>query len=147
MLTTLILPTDLRAQLAAEARGAFPHECCGLIEGAREGDSVRAFALRPTANFSEHPDSFEIDPTAHLRLMRELRGSGREIVGCYHSHPCGRPLPSERDRARDCAEGFVWLIAALADETAEVAFAAFVDADFRPLALWAMLEVGRRGPL
>jgi proteasome lid subunit RPN8/RPN11 len=147
MLTTLILPADLRAQFAAEARAVFPHECCGLIEGVREGDSARALALRPTANFSEEPDSFEIDPTAHLRLMRELRGSGREIVGCYHSHPRGRPVPSDRDRARDGSEDFVWLIAALADEAAEADFAAFVDADFRPLALRAMLEVGRREPL
>ena len=147
MLTTLILSPDLRAQFAAAARAAFPHECCGLIEGVREGASVQVLALRPTANFSESPDSFEIDPAAHLRLIRELRGSGREIVGCYHSHPRGRPVPSDRDRARAGSEDFVWLIAALADEAAEADFAAFVDADFRPLALRAMLEVGRREPL
>ena len=137
MLTTFILPPDLRDQFAAEARAAFPHECCGLIEGVRVGGSVRALALRPTANFSEDPDSFEIDPTAHLRLMRDLRGSGREIVGCYHSHPCGAPLPSGRDRERDGSEGFVWLIAALPAAAATAEFAAFVDADFRPLALGA----------
>jgi desampylase len=135
MLTTLILPFDLRDQFVAEAQAAFPHECCGLIEGVREGDSTRALALRPTANFSEHPDSFEIDPAAHLRLMRELRGSGREIVGCYHSHPRGAAVPSGRDRERDGSEDFVWLIAALEGAAAEAEFAAFVDADFRPLAL------------
>ena len=137
MLTNFILPAELRAQFADEARAAFPHECCGLIEGVREGGGARALALRPTANFSEHPDSFEIDPTAHLRLMRELRGSGREIVGCYHSHPCGAPLPSGRDRERDGSEGFVWLIAALPGEAVAAEFAAFVDTDFRPLALGA----------
>jgi proteasome lid subunit RPN8/RPN11 len=131
----LSLSKALRGQFAAEARAAFPHECCGLIEGVREGGSVRALALRPTANFSENPDSFEIDPTAHLRLMRELRGSGREIVGCYHSHPRGRPVPSDRDRERDGAEGFVWLIAALAGAAATPEFSAFEGAAFRPLAL------------
>jgi proteasome lid subunit RPN8/RPN11 len=135
MLTTLILPADLRAQFAAEARAAFPHECCGLIEGVREGGSVHALALRPTANFSEDPDGFEIDPTAHLRLLRELRGSGREIVGCYHSHPHGAPVPSKHDREQGGTDGFVWLIAALPGAAAEAEFAAFVDADFRPLAL------------
>ena len=135
MLTTLILPAELRVQFADEAHAAFPHECCGLIEGVREGGGARALALRPTANFSEHPDSFEIDPAAHLRLIRELRGSGREIVGCYHSHPRGLPVPSDSDRGRDGSEGFVWLIAALADAAATPEFSAFEGTDFRPLAL------------
>ncbi len=135
MFSTFILRPDLRARLADEARAAFPRECCGLIEGVCEGGSVRALTLHPTANFSEEPDSFEIDPAAHLRLIRELRGSGREIVGCYHSHPRGRPEPSGRDRAQGGSEGFVWLIAALAGETEEAEFAAFVNMDFRPLAL------------
>ena len=135
MLTTLALPADLRAQFAVEARAAFPHECCGLIEGVREGDKVCALALRPTANFSEHPDSFEIDPAAHLRLMRELRGSGREIVGCYHSHPRGLPVPSKHDREQGGTDGFVWLIAALAGEAATPEFSGFEGMDFRPLAL------------
>ena len=135
MLTNFILPAELRAQFADEARGAFPYECCGLIEGVREGGGARALALRPTANFSEHPDSFEIDPAAHLRLMRELRGSGREIVGCYHSHPRGLPVLSDHDRERGETEGFVWLIAALADAAATPEFAAFEGAAFRPLAL------------
>ena len=135
MFSTFILPTELRAQFAAEARAAFPHECCGLIEGVREGGGARALALRPTANFSEHPDSFEIDPAAHLRLMRTLRGSGREIVGCYHSHPNGAPVPSDRDREQGGSEDFVWLIAALAGEAAAPEFSAFEGMDFRPLAL------------
>jgi desampylase len=131
----LSLSDALRTQIAEEARAAFPHECCGLIEGIHVGGSVRALALRPTANFSEQPDSFEIDPTAHLRLIRELRGSGREIVGCYHSHPRGLPVPSDRDRERAEAEGFVWLIAALASSAATPEFSAFEGTAFRPLVL------------
>jgi proteasome lid subunit RPN8/RPN11 len=131
----LSLSDALRDQIAEEARAAFPRECCGLIEGLREGDSVRALALRPTANLSEYPDGFEIDPAVHLRLSRELRGSGREIVGCYHSHPLGRPVLSDRDRARDGTEGFVWLIAALASAAAPPEFSAFEGTAFRPLSL------------
>ena len=135
MIERLKLSAGLREQLVAEARAAFPRECCGLIEGVREAGNVVGHKLYPTANFSEQPDGFEIDPAAHLRLSRKVRAAGREIVGCYHSHPRGRPLPSERDRARGNAEDFVWLIAALADETAAPAFGAFAGAAFRPLAL------------
>lgn len=146
MFARLLFPPDLRAQLAAEARGAFPRECCGLIEGVREAGSVRALALRPTANFSDELSGFEIDPAAHLRLMREARAAGREIVGCYHSHPRGRPVLSDHDCARDGSEGFVWLIAALADRDAAPEFSAFIDADFRPLAL-ERLDAGGPRPL
>ena len=135
MIARLSLSAAQRIQLAAEARVAFPRECCGLIEGVREAGGVVALMLHSTANLSEALDGFEIDPAAHLRLSRETRAAGREIVGCYHSHPRGRPLPSERDRATANAEGFVWLIAALADETAAPAFAAFAGVEFRPLAL------------
>ena len=135
MIELLSLSAAQRQQLAAEARAAFPRECCGLIEGVREANGVVALMLHSTANLSEEPDGFEIDPAAHLRLSRETRAAGREIVGCYHSHPHGRPLPSVRDRAAANAEGFIWLIAALADETAAPAFAAFAGGKFRPLAL------------
>ena len=135
MPSTFILPQPLRAQIAVEARAAFPRECCGLIEGTREGEAVHAAALHPTANFSAAPDSFEIDPSAHIRLLRTLRGTGRRIVGCYHSHPNGRPEPSERDRASGGEEGFVWLIAALDDGAGPLEFAAYEATSFRLLLL------------
>ena len=122
---TLILPDGLRAQLECEARAAFPEECCGLIEGERAGDVVRSLALHPTKNVADDPASgFEIDPVAHIRLRCALRGTGREVVGCYHSHPNGRPTPSDRDRANPGEDGFVWLIAAVAHDVTIAAFAA-----------------------
>ena len=135
MPSTFILPQPLRAQIAEEARAAFPRECCGLIEGTREGEDVRVAALHPTANFSAAPDGFEIDPSAHIRLLRTLRGTGREIVGCYHSHPNGRPEPSERDRASGGDQGFVWLIAALHDGAGPVELTAFEATSFHALLL------------
>ena len=118
----------LRAQVAAEARAAFPRECCGLIEGVRDGGMLRATALHPTANLAGAPDRFEIDPREQFRLMRE----GRDIVGCYHSHPDGAAEPSPRDAEYAFAGDFVWLIAGAADS-----LAAFVwdGAEFARLAL------------
>ena len=84
---------------------------------ARSG-GVRALALHPTANLSDEPDRFEIDPAAHLRLSRGRARHGREIVGCYHSHPHGRAAPSARDRENAGEDDFVWLIAALAAQPA-----------------------------
>lgn len=106
-----------------QARAALPGECCGLIEGAREGDAARATALHPLRNLAAEPDRFEIDPARHIALLRALRGTGREIVGCYHSHPNGRPELSPRDRRSVAGDDFIWLIAAVGADA--IAFAAF----------------------
>ncbi|HSZ73553.1 MAG TPA: M67 family metallopeptidase [Rhizomicrobium sp.] len=113
MIASFVWRDGLRAQLEREAKLAYPQECCGLIEGAREGGTARAMALHPTRNLSTNNDHFEIDPSEHIRLMREARGRGAEIIGCYHSHPNGHAGPSERDREGAGETGFIWLIASL----------------------------------
>ena len=112
MIATLFLPQNLRDQIAREALAANPSECCGLIEGTYNKDEATALACHPTRNLASDSDSFEIDPARHIELLRSLRGTGREILGCYHSHPAGRAEPSPRDRARATDENFLWLIAA-----------------------------------
>jgi proteasome lid subunit RPN8/RPN11 len=107
----LLLPQSLQDGIAAQARVAFPRECCGLIEGCRKGNSVHASAIHPVRNLASEPDRFDLDPAEHFRLLRSLRGTGREIVGCYHSHPNGRAGLSPRDRAGAGEDDFVWLIA------------------------------------
>jgi proteasome lid subunit RPN8/RPN11 len=131
-----VLPDALQRQLADEARAAYPRECCGLIEGVRAGETIEAVALHPTRNLASASDRFEIDPAEHIRLLRTLRGTGREIVGCYHSHPDGEPKPSPRDRDSAHDEDFVWLIAGL-DAAGTVTPAGFLfrNGDFCPLAL------------
>ncbi|HEY2071202.1 MAG TPA: M67 family metallopeptidase [Rhizomicrobium sp.] len=101
----------LRDQIVAEARAAFPRECCGLIEGVREDGAFEITALHPTRNLAYEPDRFLLDPAEHMALRRRLRGTGRQIIGCYHSHPDGRAVPSVHDQAFE--DGFLWLIAAL----------------------------------
>lgn len=130
------LPEKLREQIAAEARGAFPKECCGLIEGTRDGDSARIFALHPMRNLAAVPDRFEIDPAEQIRLMRELRDTGREIIGCYHSHPNGRAEPSQRDLQNAADENFLWLIAAIGpDKNVELGAFVYAGKAFAPVHL------------
>ncbi|HEY4125745.1 MAG TPA: M67 family metallopeptidase [Rhizomicrobium sp.] len=112
MIATLILPRPLRDQIAREALAAHPSECCGLIEGTYIGDVAEAARCHPTRNLAEGADRFEIDPAQHITLLRTLRDGPNNIVGCYHSHPNGRPEPSPRDLESAVEEDFVWLIAA-----------------------------------
>jgi proteasome lid subunit RPN8/RPN11 len=133
----LIVPKALQVQLCEEAHAAFPRECCGLIEGVCEVDRVRAVALHPAANLATCDNRFEIDPTEQFRLMRELRGSVREIVGCYHSHPNGKAEPSAQDLENASEDGFIWLIAAVDAASKDITPAAFVYGNraFAPVTL------------
>jgi proteasome lid subunit RPN8/RPN11 len=151
MIEALVLAAALRAQLEQEAKAAFPRECCGLIEGVlalsqpayveasagrqilpvrrslgEGGSKGEIKALHPMSNIASEADSFEIDPAAHIALLRKLRGTGRAIIGCYHSHPNGRAEPSARDIARAAEVDFLWLIAALRNEDADPETGAFV---------------------
>jgi len=125
-MSVLILPQTLRSQISAEARAAYPRECCGLLEG----DGACITALHPTRNLAHGPDRFEIDPAEQFRLMRE----GRRIVGCYHSHPDGTCEPSPRDAEYAFDGDFVWVVAGVAGA---VSLGAYVwdGAGFRPLVL------------
>jgi proteasome lid subunit RPN8/RPN11 len=78
-----------------------------------DGQAIRVHALHATDNIATATDRFEIDPREQFRLAHELRGTGHEIVGCYHSHPNGRAEPSRHDLECAVEDGFVWLIAAL----------------------------------
>lgn len=130
----LVLPDALREQLIAEARAAFPMECCGLIEGVKTPEGWCARALHGSKNLAaDAARGFLIDPQVHFDLLRRLRGTDRAIIGCYHSHPGGRSGPSEHDRVEAIDDGFVWLITGQGDLNAYVFDAA--ARDFAPLRL------------
>jgi len=130
----LHLPSALRDWIAAEARRAFPRECCGLLEGKVVGEQISVVAAHAARNLSERPDRFEIDPADHFRVLRAARERGTAIVGCYHSHPNGRVEPSPCDRDAAGEAGMAWLIAAIrADGPAALAAYLFDGAMFLPL--------------
>jgi proteasome lid subunit RPN8/RPN11 len=136
-MTHLILGGRLRAQIETQARAAYPRECCGLVEGIRRRDFIEASTIHATGNVAAEADRFEIDPAEHIRLLRAARASGREIIGCYHSHPNGRSDLSARDREHADEDGFVWLIVSLSVQDVEVLLRAFIVANgnFEPLSI------------
>ena len=129
----LILPEALEAAILAEAKAAYPRECCGLIEGVAETDGFAATALHPARNLARAPDRFEIDPADHIAAAKAARSRGHAIIGCYHSHPNGKSAPSVHDRAQAGEEEFLWLIAAT--DGAACSFAAYRVPGFAGISL------------
>lgn len=131
----LALPREFRARIESHAQGAYPNECCGLIEGRRDGDDAFALALHPARNLAPRRDRFEIHPEDHFAALKAARANGHAIIGCYHSHPDGEAHPSETDGAGAGEENFLWLIAALPAADGPVAWGAFIyrGAIFEPV--------------
>lgn len=92
--------------ILAHARRGYPYEVCGVLlgrvlEGARRVDEVVEVTNRET----EAPRvRYQIAPEDLIRIQRQAREQGREILGYYHSHPDHPARPSETDR-RIAAEG------------------------------------------
>jgi proteasome lid subunit RPN8/RPN11 len=109
-MTRVHLADDLRAEILREARS--PRECCGLLEGASDGDTYRVLALHATENLAARVDRFEMNPRDQIAAQKAARANGHAIVGCYHSHPGGRAELSAVDLAGAEEQNFIWLIAA-----------------------------------
>ncbi len=77
----------------------YPQECCGVLLGNTVADQRRVAAVVPCRNArdgSPH-NQYSIDPVELVRVQREARGRGLEIVGFYHSHPDHPPQWSPAD--------------------------------------------------
>ena len=106
---TLEVTRDVLATMRAEAVRAVPAECCGLLMGA----AGRILQARPAANIADDPRRrFEIDPVALLTAHKEARAGGPHVLGYYHSHPEGHPVPSATDCEHASGDNRAWAIIA-----------------------------------
>jgi proteasome lid subunit RPN8/RPN11 len=87
--------TDYEA-LRAHGEESYPNECCGVLLGkniAGEGNSAAAMnhvsqivRAGNTRTDSAH-NRYNIAPQELVKIQRQARGLGLDIVGFYHSHP------------------------------------------------------------
>jgi proteasome lid subunit RPN8/RPN11 len=71
----------------------YPHECCGVLLGQFDDSGSKTVSriarCGNTREDSPH-NRYSIDPRDLIRIQREGRERGEDIVGFYHSHP-GHP--------------------------------------------------------
>ncbi|HEX9136818.1 MAG TPA: M67 family metallopeptidase, partial [Nitrospirota bacterium] len=68
----------------------YPHECCGVLLGRFEDDGSKTVttAARAGNTRDDSPHNrYNIDPKELIRIQRDGRARGEDIVGFYHSHP------------------------------------------------------------
>ncbi|MGC1161845.1 MAG: M67 family metallopeptidase, partial [Candidatus Sulfotelmatobacter sp.] len=82
----------------------YPHECCGVLLGRVDDGGLRIVTstARCGNTRTDSPQNrYNIDPRDQIRIQREGRERGEEIIGYYHSHPDhpARPSPTDLDEA------------------------------------------------
>ena len=84
-----LTPKDYAA-LRRHGEETYPHECCGMLLGRTDDDGARIVTstARCGNTRTDSPQNrYNIDPRELVRIQREGRERGEDIVGFYHSHP------------------------------------------------------------
>lgn len=107
----LVMPDACRRRIVRHARRETPRECCGFLVG----EPGRVSSIVEATNVSPGTTRYRVDPREHIALRRALRRDHRKggIVGVYHSHPAGPPIPSETDVAEAHYPEWVYVIVGL----------------------------------
>jgi proteasome lid subunit RPN8/RPN11 len=76
--------------LRAHGEETYPNECCGVLLGKSEpgvGNRVSQIVRAGNTRTDAAHNRYHIAPQELVRIQRQARGLGFDIVGFYHSHP------------------------------------------------------------
>lgn len=77
------------ASIRRHGEETYPHECCGVLLGQIDADVrvVTSIARAANTRLDSLHNRYNIDPQNLIRIQREGRERGEDIIGFYHSHP------------------------------------------------------------
>lgn len=104
-------------EVLAHAEAGGDQEVCGILAGERFGTDETAtqrgrveVVHRATNVADDSRTRYRIDPEEQLAIIEAIEDNGRDVVGFYHSHPTGPPVPSETDAERAAWPGYSYVI-------------------------------------
>jgi len=90
----LKLSPSAYVSLRQHGEETYPHECCGVLlghfddNGSKPVSKIVSRIARCGNTREDSPHNrYHIDPRDLIRIQREGRERGEDIVGFYHSHP------------------------------------------------------------
>ncbi|PJA34628.1 MAG: hypothetical protein CO187_00315 [Zetaproteobacteria bacterium CG_4_9_14_3_um_filter_53_7] len=108
------IPATCLQSIKEQGEAGFPHEICGLLVGSISASGWEISQVHQVANLNSEraSDRFQLDPAGYQAVDKQLRGTGMEIIGVYHSHPdCpAKPSPTDLESAW---EGFAYPIVSI----------------------------------
>src|SRR5712692_7317669 len=89
MILMLRLGQSVYDSIRQHGEETYPHECCGVLLGQIDGDErvVTSIARCGNTRTDSPQNRYHIDPRELIRIQREGRERGEDVVGFYHSHP------------------------------------------------------------
>lgn len=84
---------NLLEQMIEHSKREFPNEACGILSGS-QGRVEKVYEM---TNVDKNPETFFMDAKEQLKVMKEIRSKGEEMIGIYHSHVASEAYPSSHD--------------------------------------------------
>lgn len=99
----------------------FPDEACGILAGEivqRSSNNVERKVTKTynMSNTDKSKKTFFMNPAQQLKVMKEIRNLGLEMVGICHSHPETEAYPSAYDVELACYPEISYVIISLKDK-------------------------------
>ena len=117
-----IAPKDYES-LRRHGEETYPYECCGILLGRTddEGTRIVTTTARCGNTRTDSPQNrYNIDPRELVRIQREGRERGEDVIGFYHSHPDHPARWSQTDLAEAHWFGCSYVITSVEKGTAKV---------------------------
>lgn len=89
----LTLKKELFKRITEHAIREFPNEACGILSGS-QGRVEKVYEM---VNVDKSPETFFMGAGEQLKVMKEIRNNGEEMIGIYHSHVASEAYPSSHD--------------------------------------------------
>ena len=84
------IPPNAYLSLRQHGEETYPHECCGVLLGRFDDAGMKTVSriVRCGNTRADSPHNRDnLDPRELIRIQRQGRERGEDIVGFYHSHP------------------------------------------------------------
>lgn len=118
MIAYLWLTPAQTEEIGRHALMESPYEACGIIAGVDK----QVKRIIPVPNVATDPNNhYELDQKILVKTMFELEAENLSLLGFYHSHPNGHPIPSPTDIKQATYPDAIYLIAGLAGNTPRLA--------------------------
>ena len=91
----------------------YPYECCGILLGRVDDEGIRivtSIARAGNTRTDSPHNRYNIDSKDYVRIQREGRERGEDVIGYYHSHPDHPAQPSKTDLAEAHWPGYSYVI-------------------------------------
>jgi proteasome lid subunit RPN8/RPN11 len=88
----IIARADFQAIIDHCMKG-LPNEACGILAG-KSGNVAKVY---PMENVKPGPAYYEMDAAEQFRVMKDIRQTGIDMIGIFHSHPANPAYPSGID--------------------------------------------------